>query len=651
MTFRILGGILMVLASFKVTSQSLVLTNQDYVSIKDHVRHFRDATGSLTLEQIKQREIPWQTKEALNYGFDNAAHWFVIPVTNRTETEDWLLEIAFSPLDKIDFFINADSGWVHKTAGDLFPIEIRDLRHPHVIFLFPLEKDKEQTIYLRVESTSSIQVPAILWKRDVFFTKSNTLQIINGLFYGAMLVMILYQLFLFTTKRDSLTLYYVFTLVAMIHVVSFFQGYSFLYLYPKHPELNHIMAVITGPLFLLFSTGLTREFLNLKVNNPWLDKLLIINTGLDILVALFMISFLDEVSYRFHHYAILMHCMLALSAAGYCLYKKFKPALYYLLSWISLLIATLIFSMSNLGIFADYLNTNSTSLIMACLSQMLLISFALGNRWNMMVKENQLAKEHELQRGQEEKERLEKEVQLRLEEINHKNQKLEEVNQVKDKLFSIVSHDIKGPLTSLQLALSLTKKGMINQQEFRQLADALETRFNQTSEFIENLLQWATLQLRGETFAPTKVDINDLITQTLSLLDFEITNKNILIENHATSVIAYADVTMVKSILRNLLTNAIKFTRAGGSIKISTAKDSADFILVSVSDTGVGIPLKNQPLIFSLDIVTTPGTGQEKGTGLGLLLCKEFAERNRGKIWFETEEGKGTTFYFTLPFY
>src|SRR5690606_13153318 len=334
----------------------------------------------------------------------------------------------------------------------------------------------------------------------------------------------------------------------------------------------------------------------LKVNNPWLDKLLIINTGLDILVALFMISFLDEVSYRFHHYAILMHCMLALSAAGYCLYKKFKPALYYLLSWISLLIATLIFSMSNLGIFADYLNTNSTSLIMACLSQMLLISFALGNRWNMMVKENQLAKEHELQRGQEEKERLEKEVQLRLEEINHKNQKLEEVNQVKDKLFSIVSHDIKGPLTSLQLALSLTKKGMINQQEFRQLADALETRFNQTSEFIENLLQWATLQLRGETFAPTKVDINDLITQTLSLLDFEITNKNILIENHATSVIAYADVTMVTSILRNLLTNAIKFTRAGGSIKISTAKDSADFILVSVSDTGVGIPLKNQPL-------------------------------------------------------
>src|SRR5690606_13999075 len=131
----------------------------------------------------------------------------------------------------------------------------------------------------------------------------------------------------------------------------------------------------------------------------------------------------------------------------------------------------------------------------------------------------------------------------------------------------------------------------------------------------------------------------------------EITNKNILIENHATSVIAYADVTMVKSILRNLLTNAIRFTRAGGSIKISTAKDSADFILVSVSDTGVGIPLKNQPLIFSLDIVTTPGTGQEKGTGLGLLLCKEFAERNRGKIWFETEEGKGTTFYFTLPFY
>src|SRR5690606_6220655 len=126
------------------------------------------------------------------------------------------------------------------------------------------------------------------------------------------------------------------------------------------------MAIVTGPLFLLFSTWLTRAFLNLKKNSPIMDKLLLINMELDILAAIMMIIFFGKISYRFHHYAILLHCIFALVAAGYCLYRNFRPALYYLLSWITLLIATLIFSMSNLGLFPAYLNTSSIGLIIGC---------------------------------------------------------------------------------------------------------------------------------------------------------------------------------------------------------------------------------------------------------------------------------------------
>src|SRR5690606_3142910 len=167
-------------------------------------------------------------------------------------------------------------------------------------------------------------------------------------------------------------------------------------------------------------------------------------------------------------------------------------------------------------------------------------------------RENQKSKELEVQRGQLEKERLEQEVQLRLEEINHKNQKLEEVNRIKDKLFSVVSHDIKGPLTSLHLALALTKNETITQQEFQQLTHSLETKFTQTTEFIDNLLQWATLQIRGESFDPVKVDLSALIQQTIGLLDFELKKKNIAVENTIDETWhAMADVNMVKSILRN----------------------------------------------------------------------------------------------------
>jgi len=113
---------------------------------------------------------------------------------------------------------------------------------------------------------------------------------------------------------------------------------------------------------------------------------------------------------------------------------------------------------------------------------------------------------------------------------------------------------------------------------------------------------------------------------------------------------AYADLNMMRSVIRNLLTNAIKFTQPNGTITIN-AYFLDTKIVVSVSDTGVGIPTTNRERLFTIMSITTEGTHNEKGTGLGLLLCREFVDKNGGKIWFETEEGKGTTFFFSLPIY
>jgi signal transduction histidine kinase len=282
---------------------------------------------------------------------------------------------------------------------------------------------------------------------------------------------------------------------------------------------------------------------------------------------------------------------------------------------------------------------------------MLFISFALGDRWRTLEKENQLAKELEFRREQEEKERLENEVQLRTNEIKKQNIQLEEVNNVKDKLFSVVSHDIKGPLSSLHLALTLAKSGALSSEEFQELSAGLEIRLAQTSEFIDNLLQWAKLQMKGETFEPDRLDLLVLAQESVRLLDPECFQKKITLKNNLQGTLnAYADLNMMRSVLRNLLTNAIKFTRPNGTITISAYRLDAK-IVISVSDTGVGIPPINRDRLFTLTSITTEGTHQEKGTGLGLLLCKEFVEKNGGRIWFETEEGKGTTFYFSLPMY
>jgi signal transduction histidine kinase len=424
-----------------------------------------------------------------------------------------------------------------------------------------------------------------------------------------------------------------------------------LFLYPEHPGLNDDFAALSGPFFVLSSALLTRSFLNIRRFSPALDNLLIINTCINLVAGALMLFFMRQISYMYLHVFTLTHCLIVLVAAAYCLYRKFRPALYYLLAWITLLLAAVAFTMGNLGLAPGYLGVNYQGLMIGCVLQVLLISLALGERWNVLVKENQRAKELELKRGKEEKVRLEHEVKMRTLQIQQQKEKLEELNQIKDKLFSVVSHDIKAPLSSLKLSLALTKLNKLSQEEFRAVSTEIESHLDQTTNFIQNLLQWAKFQLRGEIVRPVRLDISAMIRETVGLLENDIRQKLITLQiDVRPDSFAYADRVMIESVLRNLLTNAIKFTPVGGTVTIGGKAEEPE-IIISVADTGVGIAPENRAGIFTLESLTTPGTRQEAGTGLGLVLCKEFTEKNNGRIWFESEVGRGTTFSFALPEY
>lgn len=635
-----------------LAAQTSTLTDEGYLTPLDNLMYIRDTDGQYTIDNIASAPmLRVDPTTSPSFGFDRTPYWFRLELTNQSPEPEWLLEINFSPLDKVEFYIQDGSGqWVHKVSGDTFPIEIRDEMHRHPLFEFDIPPGSRRTIYLRVETTSAVQVPVFLWTKDEFSRVSSHLQMLNGLFYGAMLLMTLYQLFLFFSVRDRITLFYVFTLVAMTNTMSFFQGYNFLYFHPESPVLNEYFAILTGPFFIVCSTMLTRTFLDLTRFSRVLDRLLLANMLMDVAAMLLMLIF-RQISYKYHHIFILSHCLLACISAAYCLVKQYRPARYYLLAWIAPFLGAATFTLSNLGFMSGVLSMNYASVMIGCVLQTLFISFALGDRWATLEKENQLVKELELRRNQEENERLEREVRLRTNEIQQQNQQLEEVNNVKDKLFSVVSHDIKGPLSSLHLTLSLVKSGAISEAEFQQIAKDLDVRLIQTTEFIDNLLQWAKLQMHGESFEPGRVEIVEVVSEAVRLLEPECRQKNVkLINNISGSFEAYADINMIRSVLRNLLTNAAKFTRSTGSITIGAYKLN-NKIIVSVADSGIGIPKLSVDKIFTLATISTDGTQREKGTGLGLLLCKEFVEKNGGKIWFETEENVGTTFYFSLPSY
>lgn len=230
--------------------------------------------------------------------------------------------------------------------------------------------------------------------------------------------------------------------------------------------------------------------------------------------------------------------------------------------------------------------------------------------------------------------------------------KLRDLNAAKDKLFSIIAHDLKNSFNAIlgYSALLQEQATNHNDEKVESFASIINSSASQTLLLLNNLLDWARMQQGTLRFSPQNLLLYEVSNQVIESIGDSARHKNIRIVNHIPSqTSAFADVDMLTVVIRNLMTNAIKFTHSGGSIEISAAVNP-DKILVSVTDTGVGINRESIDKLFKISSsVSTPGTNNESGTGIGLSLCKEFVERHGGKIWVESEVGKGSIFTFTLP--
>jgi len=232
------------------------------------------------------------------------------------------------------------------------------------------------------------------------------------------------------------------------------------------------------------------------------------------------------------------------------------------------------------------------------------------------------------------------------------NIQLKELNATKDKLFSIIAHDLKSPFSSILGVAELISENirLYDIEKTEKLIQLISISSKDTLVLLENLLSWAKMQTGKIDFQPKIFSIKPFIKQTINLLKLPALNKDIQVNVVPLSdIIVYADETMLKIILNNLLSNAIKFTRTGGTISFN-AFAGPNYVEISVSDNGVGMSNEIGDTLFNENsYLTTFGTANEKGSGLGLQLCKEFVEKHQGKIWVESEPDKGSTFHFTLP--
>jgi len=229
-------------------------------------------------------------------------------------------------------------------------------------------------------------------------------------------------------------------------------------------------------------------------------------------------------------------------------------------------------------------------------------------------------------------------------------EKSEQLGAVKDKLFSIISHDLRSPMMTLDASLKILRREKVSQEEFNEVTGSLDSSMQSTLNLLDNLLEWSYSQIKESRISVANVNLKNIIDENIALFKNMAKQKNIsLISKAEDDVVCYSDRNVMRLVLRNLTSNAIKFSKPGGKIEID-AKKNSDGTILTVQDNGIGMSVDDLPKLFQLGgIQSRQGTNKEPGTGLGLALCNELLEKCNAQFRAESVQNEGSTFFVIMP--
>jgi signal transduction histidine kinase len=242
------------------------------------------------------------------------------------------------------------------------------------------------------------------------------------------------------------------------------------------------------------------------------------------------------------------------------------------------------------------------------------------------------------------------EVMRQKTDLNTQADKLNDLNTLKDRLISILAHDLRAPLSTLRGLFGLLEDDSISHEQFLSMIPQALKKLEYTSDFLDTLLFWINSQMDNFHSATRNFTIKEVAAFEVQNYQEQAAEKGIrLVDNVPDDLTAVADPNSIRIVIRNLITNAIKFSKQNDTIQVSATYHEEQNILLSVKDTGVGMTEKQLNKLFKSKVDSGTGTNNESGTGMGLLFCKDLIEKCNGRIWVESKQGSGTEFFFTLP--
>ncbi len=468
-----------------------------------------------------------------------------------------------------------------------------------------------------------------------------------GIFFGLMIVMAIYNLLLYFSLRDRAYLLYVGTTIFAILTTVSTNGLGDQYLWPNSKGLDSIIYITFAGISMVFSSRFAAVFLKLKEYNKRLDRFMWLIAGLSLLMSVCSLFFTIEQITPFARWLVLLSFPSYIWVAFIVLRKGFRPALYYIIAWIPYVLGLVIRTMHGAG----WLPSNQwvlSSIELGGALEIVLLSFALAYRIKEMRKE---LVEKELEKEQFKTKLLKDQKVILEKQVDERTKELSKANATKDKFFSIIAHDLRSPMIGLQgvgqkLEYFMKKD---RQEKLLEMGSQIDRSIDQLNHLLNNLLNWAASQTEGIPNYPEQHEVAPLVQENIELYSSLAKTKDVMLKNEVQQGEIYADVNAVSTVIRNLLSNAIKFTKNNSTVVISV-KEKEDLLGITVTDQGEGIPTHKTAVLFNdIEFKTTLGTKGEKGFGLGLRLCKEFAEMNKGYISVESEPSVGTSFTVFFP--
>jgi len=647
----------------------------DLELIGQNLVYFEDVDGNITSKDIIgsdcQKKFKQSDKDIFARPATSSVFWFKFSVENKSDTDIWL-EVGSTYAWYIDFYEKDSLGQLKLIAetGTMRPE--KNKFYDYNLFWLPLNEAGEnspKTYYLRISASLPLELPLHIGTIKSLTKNRDISNYLTAGFVGLIVIIFLYSLFIYISTKDHVYIWYLGYLLLMGISMPYANSHPFIqkleFLFFDKEWWNNYFLVWHAPVY--FFVGMfCIKYLNLKEKLPLIYRLILVEiTLLSIIAPLLNISGIKlVVMINTFQAVVLLLYLTCLITAYYLMFKGNKYARYYVLGWTFMIVNVFIFFATVNGYF-PFSNFSRNALYVGVGLEVWMFSLALGDRINIIRKEKELAQAQYVELVESQNETLQLNVKERtsqlenaLEEVEAANselmtqtEQLAEYNRTKDKLLSIIGHDLKGPIGALKVLLELAVKGDLDKEGFKNIARKFHIKVDNILFLLNNLLQWANSQRVGIVTKPVSVGLSQLINQNINLLSQNVENKEINVTNKVLEEIdVWCDKTQLKIVILNLLNNAIKFTSKNGSIEIDAKKAKNNYLQVSISDTGIGMDNGTVRSLFDPFLqISKTGTDGEEGTGLGLAVCKDFIEASGGRIWVESERMKGSTFYFTLP--